>query len=79
MSKFLHEPPKFSRGPSVVRGPPVGDRCTMLPYIGNTEKLEVLYRAVLNSARSSFNSQMSITCQLVCKTWAPSMKLLKIF
>jgi hypothetical protein len=26
MSKFLHGPPKFSRGPSVVRGPPVGDR-----------------------------------------------------
>jgi hypothetical protein len=27
MSKFLHGPPKFSRGPSVVREPPVGDRC----------------------------------------------------
>jgi hypothetical protein len=26
MSKFLHGPPKFSRGTSVVRGPPVGDR-----------------------------------------------------
>jgi hypothetical protein len=26
MSKFLHGPPKFSRGPSVVRGPSVGDR-----------------------------------------------------
>jgi hypothetical protein len=28
MSKFLHGLPKFSRGPSVVRGPPVGDRWT---------------------------------------------------
>ena len=26
MSEFLHGPPEFSRGPSVVRGPPVGDR-----------------------------------------------------
>jgi hypothetical protein len=30
MSKFLHGPPKCSRGPSVVRGPSIGDRCFRL-------------------------------------------------
>jgi hypothetical protein len=35
MSKFLHGPPKFSRGPSVVRGPSVGDRCPKRQLVNN--------------------------------------------
>jgi hypothetical protein len=56
MSKLLHGPPKFSRGPSVVRGPPVGDRWVciifsfkMFKVFCELRNLHVVYEVLKNA------------------------------
>jgi hypothetical protein len=48
MSKFLHGRPTFSRGPSVVRGPSVGDRCS-------SQTLNSLGHSGRNSDKSGYS------------------------
>jgi hypothetical protein len=62
MSKFLHGPPKFSSGPLVVRGPPVGDRCSRLHKFIRKKKEDLVLHTMFHGdyrTRENINKPIS--------------------